>query len=72
MQTYSVSCKKSTENKNVKIVRTKNGRLQMRSLCSVCGNKKSKFVKEEEPKGILSSLGNRTPLSQIPLLNILF
>ena len=72
MQTYSVSCKKSTENKNVKIVRTKNGRLQMRSLCSVCGNKKSKFVKEEEPKGTLSSLGNRTPLSQIPLLNILF
>ena len=43
MQTYSVSCKKNTENKNVKILRTKNGRLQMGSLCSVCGNKQSKF-----------------------------
>ena len=72
MQTYCVSCKKNTENKNVKIVRTKNGRLQMRSLCSVCGNKKSKFVKEQEAKGVLSSLGIRTPLSKIPGLNILF
>ena len=45
MQTYCVSCRKNTENKNVKIGRTKNGRLQMRSLCSVCGNKKTKFVK---------------------------
>ena len=40
MQTYCVSCKKNTENKNAKIVRTKNGRLQMRSLRSVCGKKK--------------------------------
>ena len=57
MQTYSVSCKKNTENKNVKILRTKNGRLQMGSLCSVCGNKQSKFLKEQEAKAILSSLG---------------
>ena len=51
-------------------MRTKNGRLQMRSLCSVGGNKKSRFVKEQEAKGILSSLGIRTPLSKIPDLNI--
>ena len=66
-----MSCRKNTENKNVKIMRAKNGRLQMRSLCSVFGNKKSKFVKEQEGKGILSSLGIRAPLSQIPLLGIL-
>ena len=52
MQTCCVSCRKNTENKNVKIVRTKNGRLKMRPSCSVCGNKKSKFVKEQEAKGI--------------------
>ena len=44
----------------------------MRSQCSILGNKKSKFVKEQEAKGILSSLGIRTPLSKIPGLNILF
>ena len=58
MQTYSASCqkKKNTENKNVKIVRTKKGRLQMRSLYSVCENKKNKFVTEQEAKGILSKI----------------
>ena len=44
----------------------------MRSHCSVCENKKSTFVKEQEAKGILSSLGIKTPLSKIPGLNILF
>ena len=41
--------------------------------CAACGNKKSRFVKEQEPKGLLSSLGFKTPLSKIPLLGgILF
>ena len=44
----------------------------MRYHCSVCENKKSKFVKEQEAKGFLSSLGIKTPLSKIPGLNILF
>ena len=44
----------------------------MRSQCSICGNKKSRFVKEQEAKGILSSLGIKTPLSKILGLNILF
>ena len=62
MQTYCVNCRKNTENKNAKVIRTKNNRLQMKSLCSVCGNKKSRYVKEQEAKGILSSLGIRTLL----------
>ena len=57
MQTYCVSCKKNTENKDAKVIRTKNGRLMLKSTCSVCGNKKTRFVKKEEAKGILSSLG---------------
>ena len=73
MPTYCVSCKKkNTGNKNAKVIRTRNGRLQMKSECSVCGNKKSRFIKEQEAKGILSSLEIITPLSKIPGLNILF
>ena len=72
MQTYCVSCRKNTENKDAKVFRTKNGRLQMKSQCSICRNEKSRFVKEQETKGILSSLGIRTPLSKIAGLNILF
>ena len=44
----------------------------MESKCSVCGIKKSRFLKEQEAKGLLSNLGIKTPLSKIPLLNILF
>ena len=44
----------------------------MPSKFSVCGIKKSKFVKEQEAKGLLSNLGIKTLLSKIPLLNVLF
>ena len=54
------------------MVRTKNNRLVMQSKCSVCGIKKSKFVKEQEAKALLSNLGIKIPLSKIPLLNVLF
>ena len=52
--------------------KTKNNRLLLQSKCSVCKNKKSRFAKEQEAKGLLSNLGIRTPLSKIPLLNVLF
>ena len=38
------------------------------SKCAICDSKKSKFIKNQEAKGLLSSLGIRTPLSKIPLL----
>ena len=43
----------------------------MQSKCSVCGTKKSRFVKEQEAEGLLSNLRIKTPLSKIPLLNVL-
>ena len=46
--------------------------LIMQSKCPVCEIKKSRFVKEQEAKGLLSNLGIKTPLSKIPLLNVLF
>ena len=72
MKTYCVKCRKITENLNSKFFKTKNNRLIMQSKYSDCGIKKSRFVKEQEAKGLLSSLGIKTPLSKIPLLNILF
>ena len=72
MKTYCVKCKKDTENIDPKIFKTKYNRLFMQSKCSVCKNKKSRFVKEQEAKGLLSNLGINTLLSKIPLLNVLF
>ena len=72
MKTYYVKCKKDTENIDPKIVRTKHNRLVMQSKCSICRIKKSRFVKEQEAKGLLRNLGIKTPLTKIPLLNTLF
>ena len=72
MNTYCVKGRKDTENIDPRMVRTKNNRLVTQSKCSVCGIKKSRFVKEQEAKGLLSNLGIKTPLSKIPLANVLF
>ena len=54
-----------------KMVRTKIDRLIMQSKCPVSGIEKSRFVKEQEAKGLLRNLGTKTPLSNIPLLNVM-
>ena len=72
MKAHCVNCRKNTGNLNSKIFSTKNGRLIIQSKCADCGMKKSRFVKEQEAKSLLSNLGIKTPLSKIPLLNVLF
>ena len=72
MKSYWVKCREDTENIDPKMVRTKSNRLVMQSKCSVCGFKKSRFVEEQEAKGLLSNLGINILLSKIPLLNVLF
>ena len=72
MKIYCVKCRKDTANVDPKIVRTENNKLIMESKFPICRIKKSRFVKEQEEKGLLSNLGIKTPLSKIPLLNILF
>ena len=72
MKTYCVKCRKDTENIDPKMFGKKKNRIVMQSKCSVCRIKKSRFVNEQEAKGLLSNLGIRTPLSKSPLLNILF
>ena len=43
------------------------------SKCAICGSKKSRFIKNQEAKGLLSNLGIRIPLSKVPILgDILF
>ena len=51
-----LNCRKNTENKNPKFVRTKNGIIMRLSKCAVCDSKISKFVKGQEASGLLSSL----------------
>ena len=72
MKTYSVKCREKTEDLNSDIFRTKNGKLIMQSKYADCGVKKSRFVKQQEAKDLLSNLGIKAPLSKIPLLNVLF
>ena len=67
-----MKCRINTENIDPKMFRTKNNRLIIQSKCSVCGIKRSIFVKEQKAKDLLSNLGLKTPFSKIPLLNVLF
>ena len=71
-ETYCLVCKNYTKSINPEIVRNRQNRLMIQSNCATCGRKKSRFIKEQKALGILSNLGIRTPLSQVPLLNILF
>ena len=55
------------------MLETKNGRLMLSSKCVICGSKRSRFMKEQEAKGLLSNLCLKTPSSNIPLLgDVLF
>ena len=68
MLSYCLKCWKNTESKNPKVARTKNGKKMLLVKCAVCDSKTSKFLKEQEASGLVSSLGIKTPLSKIPLL----
>ena len=41
------------------------------SKCAICDSKKSRFIKNQEAKGLLSNLGVRTPLSKVPILGVI-
>ena len=71
-QTYCLVCRDYTKSINPKILRNRQNRYIIQSNCTKCGSKNSRFIKEQKALGILSNLGSKTPLSQVPLLNILF
>ena len=73
MKSYCLKCRKNTENIDPKVSNTSNDRKTILSKCEICHNKKSRFIKNQEGKGILSNLGVRTPLNKVIILgDILF
>ena len=59
MESYSLKCKKYTKNIKPQVSSTSNDR--------------TKFIKNQEAKGLLSKLGIKTSLNKIPILgDILF
>ena len=73
MESYCLKCRKYTININGRISGTSNGKATILSKCAICGNKKPRFIKNQEAKGLLSNLGLKTPLSKVPVLgDILF
>ena len=71
-QTNCLVCRDYTKSINPKIVRNRQNRYTIQSNCTTSGSKKSRFIKEQKAFRILSNLGIKTLLSQVPLLNILF
>ena len=73
MKSYCLKCRKNTENINPRVSKTSNCRTMVLSKCEICGSKKSRFIKNQEEKGLLTNLGLRTPLTKVPILgDILF
>ena len=73
MESYCLKCKKYTKNINLQHSSTSDGKMMILSKCAICNSKKSKFINQQEAKGLLSKLGIKTPLSKVPLLgDILF
>ena len=71
MLLYCLKCRKNTETKNTKVVRTRNGKIMLFSKYAVCDSRKSKFIKEQEASWLLSSLEIKTSLSKIYLVGAL-
>ena len=73
MKSYCLKCRKDTENINPKVSKTSNGRTMVLSKCAICNSKKSRFIKNQEAKGLLSNLGIRIPLIRVSIFgDILF
>ena len=73
MKSYCLKCKKDTKNINPTVSKTSNNNVMILSKWAICGSKKSRFIKNQEAKGLLNNLNIKTPLSNVPILgDILF
>ena len=61
---YCLKCKRKTKNIKSKGFVTKNKKYLVKSICNLCGCKKSKFISKQQAEGFLSNL-----FSKIPILN---
>ena len=52
MESYCLKFKKHTKNIDPQISSTSNGKFMILSQCAICGSRKSKSIKKQDPKGI--------------------
>ena len=72
MEPFCLKCAKHTRNINPRVSSTSNGKVMILSKCTICYSKKSKFINNQEAKGLLSKLGIKTPFSKLPILGDIF
>ena len=73
MLSYCVKCGENTKKNSLLVSKAINGGTIILSKCAACNTKKSRFIKKQETKGLLSNLGIRILLSKIPVLrDVLF
>ena len=60
MESYCLKCKKNTRNLDPKNSSSTIGKAMILSKCTICGSKKSRFLKNQEAKGLLSNLDIKT------------
>ena len=68
MPSYCLKCGENTKSIILQVSRTINGGIIILSKCVVCGDKKSKFIKEQEARGLLNNLVIKKLLSKIPII----
>ena len=68
MLSNCLKCGENTKNIILQVLRAINDGIVILSKCAVCGDKKSKFIKKQEAKGLLNNLVIKKPLSKIPIL----
>ena len=68
MSSHCLKCGEYTKSISPLLLKAINGEIITLSKCAVCNTKKSRFIKKQEAKGLLSNLGIRTLLSRITIL----
>ena len=73
MLSYCLKCVENTKSISLQVLKAINSGTIILSKCTIYSDKRSKFIKKQKAKGLLSNLGIRTRLSKIPILrDILF
>ena len=67
MKSYCLKCRRDTKNINSRVSKTSNNTTMILSKCAKWESKKSRFIKNQEAKGLLSNLGIRAPLSKVAI-----
>ena len=68
MPSYCIKCGENTKRIILQVSKAINGGVIISSKCGICGDKKSKFIKEQEAKGLSNNLVIKKLLSKIPVL----